>query len=39
MKDKKKKGVNKEIVITIVVLVAALILGFILGKGLFEAIY
>lgn len=41
MKSKKNKTkVNKkELIITIVVLAAAIVLGFIAGKALFDAIY
>lgn len=39
MKKNKTKTSKKEIIITIVVLVAAIILGFIVGKELFDAVY
>lgn len=36
---KKLNYSKKEIIITIIVLVAAIILGFLIGKVLFEALY
>lgn len=39
MKNKKTKVNKKELIITIIVLVAAIILGFIVGKELFDAVY
>lgn len=36
---KKLNYSKKEIIITIIVLVAAIILGFLIGKVLFEAVY
>lgn len=39
MKKNKTKTSKKELIITIVVLVAAIILGFIVGKELFDAVY
>ena len=39
-KEKNKIKVDKkELIVTIVVLVAAVILGFIAGKALFDAMY
>lgn len=34
-----KKINKKELVITIIVLIASIILGFIIGKSMFEALY
>ena len=39
MKNKKFKMDKKEIIITIGVLLGSVILGFIIGKNLFEAFY
>ena len=40
MKKKGKLNVDKkEIIITLVVLIISIIIGFIAGKGLFEAFY
>lgn len=39
MKKNKVKFNKKELIITIVVLVASVILGFIAGKALYEAMY
>lgn len=41
MKNKKNKPKvdKKELIVTIVVLVAAIVLGFIAGKALFDAMY
>lgn len=36
---KKLNYSKKEIIITIIVLVASIILGFLIGKTLFEAVY
>lgn len=36
---KKLNYSKKEIIITIIVLVATIILGFLIGKVLFEAVY
>lgn len=38
-KKKKVKVDKKELIVTIVVLVAAIIIGFIAGKALFDAMY
>ena len=38
-KKNKIKVDRKELIITIVVLVAAIILGFLLGKNLFDSLY
>ena len=38
-KKNKVKVDKKEVIVTIVVLVAAVILGFIAGKTLFDALY
>ena len=39
-KKKNKPKVNKkELIVTIVVLIASIILGFIAGKALFDAMY
>ena len=39
MKNNKFKMDKKEIVITVGVLLGSVILGFIIGKNLFEALY
>ena len=39
MKKNKSKVDKKELIITIIVIIASLILGFLLGKALFEAVY
>ena len=38
-KKNKIKVDKKELIVTIVVLIAAIILGFIAGKALFDAMY
>lgn len=38
-KKNKEKVDKKEIIITVIVLVAAIALGFFLGKTLFDALY
>ena len=38
-KKNKPKVNKKELIVTIVVLIAAIILGFIAGKALFDAMY
>lgn len=38
-KKNKVKVDKKEIIVTVIVLVAAIILGFIFGKALFDALY
>ena len=38
--NKKELKVNKiDLLVTIIVIVASIILGFIIGKGLFEIVY
>ena len=40
MKKKKKLNINKkELIVTIIVLVLSVIIGFLIGKELFEAYY
>lgn len=39
MKKNKVKVDKKELIVTIVVLVAAIVLGFIAGKAMFDALY
>jgi len=39
MKKNKVKVDKKELIVTIAVIIGALILGFLLGKALFDAIY
>ena len=40
MKKEKKLNINKkELIITIIVLVLSVVIGFIVGKELFEALY
>ena len=38
-KKNKPKVDKKELIVTIVVLLAAIVLGFFIGKALFEAMY
>ena len=38
-KNNKTKVNKKELIVTIVVLIAAIIIGFIAGKALFDAMY
>lgn len=38
--DKSKMNINKkELIITIIVLLISIVIGFIAGKALFEAVY
>lgn len=40
MKKDKKSNINKkELIVTIIVLVLSVVIGFLVGKELFEALY